>query len=277
MTARWLIAGILAAAVALLFDLRSERKGLLPPGFAFPERRAIALLILTFVLLLGVFSPLLTFDVAVTPDVELLDFTSLFAFQALLAISLGLWYGLGFAGIPVGDNPVKARLRGLAVFGLRARQPLRELGFGLVIGIIAWAFVLAASALLAQGLIELGAGDLLAPDAEPSPLIVWLAGLSVWRRCLISLAAGVVEEIFFRGFLQPRLGLVTSSLLFVCGHLSYGQPFMLFGIALLSLVYGWLYARRRNVWAAMAAHTLFDALQLLVVIPVALQQLTPGV
>lgn len=272
-TAKWLIAWILAATVALLIDLRSERKGLLPPGFASPGRRAMALLILTFVLLLGVFSPLVTFDAVAMPDVEQLDFTQLFAFQALLALSLGLWYALGFAGLADDENQVKPRLSGLAVLGLRARHPLREVALGLVIGVIAWAFVLAASALLAQALIELGAGDLLSPSAEPSPLIVWLAGLAVWQRLLISLAAGVVEEIFFRGFLQPRLGLTLSSLLFICGHLSYGQPFMLFGIALLSLVYGWLYDRRRNVWAAMAAHTLFDALQLLVVIPVALQQI----
>ena len=39
--------------------------------------------------------------------------------------------------------------------------------------------------------------------------------------------ASFAEELFFRGFLQPRVGIPFSTALFVLAHLSYEQPFML--------------------------------------------------
>ncbi|HEY4588628.1 MAG TPA: CPBP family intramembrane glutamic endopeptidase, partial [Thermoanaerobaculia bacterium] len=89
----------------------------------------------------------------------------------------------------------------------------------------------------------------------------------------ISLSAGVVEEGFFRGFLQPRVGIVMSTCLFVLAHFSYGQPFMLIGITLLSLIYAYLVRWRQTIWPAIAAHALFDGVQLLVVVPAALRML----
>jgi membrane protease YdiL (CAAX protease family) len=77
----------------------------------------------------------------------------------------------------------------------------------------------------------------------------------------------VVEEWFFRGFLQPRAGILLSTSLFVLAHFAYGQPFMLVGITILSLIYALLVRWRQNIWPAMAAHALFDGVQLLVVIP----------
>jgi membrane protease YdiL (CAAX protease family) len=67
-----------------------------------------------------------------------------------------------------------------------------------------------------------------------------------------------------------------STALFVLAHASYEQPLMLVGITLLSLIYGFLVVWRQSIWAAMAAHTLFDAMQLLVIIPWALQMLEEG-
>jgi membrane protease YdiL (CAAX protease family) len=42
---------------------------------------------------------------------------------------------------------------------------------------------------------------------------------------------------------------------------------MLVGIAILSLIYAFLVRWRQNIWPAIAAHALFDGVQLLVVIP----------
>ena len=50
---------------------------------------------------------------------------------------------------------------------------------------------------------------------------------------------------------------------------------VLIGIALLSLIYGLLVRWRQSIWAAVAAHSLFDGIQLLVVIPGVLK-LMPG-
>ena len=71
-------------------------------------------------------------------------------------------------------------------------------------------------------------------------MVSLVAALPLSVRFAVSLSAGVVEELFFRGFLQPRIGILGSTALFACAHLGYGQPFMLFGITLLSLFYGLL-------------------------------------
>ena len=84
-----------------------------------------------------------------------------------------------------------------------------------------------------------------------------------------------MEETFFRGFLQPRIGILASSLLFVLAHWTYGEPFMLVGVALLSLTYALLTRWRGSVWAAAAAHAVFDGVQLLVLVPLAMEQLAP--
>ena len=70
---------------------------------------------------------------------------------------------------------------------------------------------------------------------QPPAMVPFIASLPIWLRLLISLSAGVVEETFFRGFLQPRVGIPLSTAFFALAHLSYGQPFMLIGITLLSL------------------------------------------
>lgn len=90
-------------------------------------------------------------------------------------------------------------------------------------------------------------------------------------RLALSLSAGVVEETFFRGFLQPRVGIATSTILFVLAHMSYEQPFMLLGVSFLSILFAMLVRWRQNIWAAMTAHAVFDAIQLLFVIPNAME------
>ena len=102
-------------------------------------------------------------------------------------------------------------------------------------------------------------------------VIPWIAGRPILLRLAIALSAGIVEETFFRGFLQPRIGIFASTALFAMAHLSYDQPLMLVGITLLSLFYGALVKWRQNVVAAVVAHFLFDAIQLVIVIPAVLK------
>ena len=103
------------------------------------------------------------------------------------------------------------------------------------------------------------------------PMIGWVVALPIAVRIALSLSAGVVEETFFRGFLQPRVGIALSTFLFVLAHLSYEQPFLLIGVFLLSLLFAGLVRWRQNIWAAMVAHSVFDGIQLLIVIPAALE------
>lgn len=107
-------------------------------------------------------------------------------------------------------------------------------------------------------------------------MVLWIAGLPVWTRVAVSLSAGFFEETFFRGFLQPRVGIAVSTMFFSLAHLSYDQPFMLVGVTLLSLLFSWLVLWRQSIWAAVSAHATFDMIQLVIVIPLLTGLLDPG-
>ncbi len=281
----------LAAAVAV--DTLCARRGLLPPGFAVPWRRAVANALLAGVLWLGVFAPLGMLGLEIEQDLSGLTVPRLFLLHGLLLGTLVAWFLLGYAGIgaPAGGpgvglgaptDSVEAaavtvpRPSGLlrqfaAQFGFRVPRPVREVALGLLLGIAAWAAVLGALLVVGVLVYVLGGEDAL-PKAPPA-LIPWVAALPVGVRVLISLSAGVVEEAFFRGFLQPRAGMFLSTAFFALAHASYGQPLMLIGVTLLSLVYAFLVRWRQNVVVAATAHAFFDGIQLLIIIPAALELL----
>ena len=172
---------------------------------------------------------------------------------------------------PAVPPPIPIRTQILRRLGLECEDVWGEIRFGVMAGFGAWLFVLLATAALAAIFYSLGLGDVFQLEQPPAGQILWMASQPVAARLLISLMAGVSEELFFRGFLQPRIGMVFSTFLFAISHASYGQPMLLVSVTILSLIYAELYRRRGNVWAAMTAHTLFDAIQLLLVIPAVLK------
>ncbi len=266
---RTTVALLLAVAAAVMVDRSAVRRGLDPPGFRDLNRRLYAGLGLAFIFFLGIFYPAMTFDRLQEVSFDGSSPVQLFYFQIMLLGWLVLWWGLGFVTPPLRDDGRRMIRAGVSQLGLRARHVGSELSVGLAAGLIGWLAVLSAALLLGLLVTEFGGEDAL--GTEPAAQIVWLASMPVGLRIAVSLAAGVVEELFFRGFLQPRVGIAASTALFAGAHLAYGQPFMLFGICLLSLFYARLTTWRRSVWAAMAAHFLFDAVQLLVVIPAVLR------
>jgi len=82
-----------------------------------------------------------------------------------------------------------------------------------------------------------------------------------------------VEEGFFRGFLQPRVGLLVSSVLFAFAHFSYGLPSLAIGVFTISLLIGYTFDRTRSLVPCIVVHGVFDAIQLLVVLPWAVRLL----
>ena len=276
---------LLGLLTVWLVDIETRRRGLEPPWFQIPSgadtarrvtarvRRLLALSLLWLVLWLGVFLPLGSLGVERELDLSRLSRFDLFLLHLLLMSCLVLWYLCGY--IPRFGSERQRREGGwIAQFGLRSESILREIGIGLAVGIVAWLVVIAALLAIGIAVWWIG-GDEWLPQ-QPPELIPWIAALPVGVRLLISLSAGVVEEAFFRGFLQPRIGLWLSSALFVIAHASYEQPLMLVGVSMLSLVYAGLVLWRQSIWAAVVAHSLFDAVQLLVVIPAALRVLPGG-
>lgn len=258
---------LLALGAVLLLDRRSRRLALDPPGFRDPLRRIAGLTVLGLVFWVTVFAPLGRIGV----EEAAVDFASvptwqLFLVHLLLAGAAILWYAAGFVGLgaAVPGGSLAEQL------GLAAARPLREILLGMVFGIGAWVAVLASVVLIALAVAAV-AGQEVLPQAPPAA-IPWLAAQPILLRLALALSAGTVEEIFFRGLLQPRLGIAVSTAMFAGAHLAYGQPFLLVGVTLLSILYALLVRWRQSLWAAMTAHALFDAVQLLIVIPAVLRQ-----
>jgi membrane protease YdiL (CAAX protease family) len=76
---------------------------------------------------------------------------------------------------------------------------------------------------------------------------------------LLAVSAGVAEEILFRGALQPRLGLLLTSVLFTTTHLQYGFSIVL-GVILLGGLSLGLLRKYANTTTAIVCHVTYDLL-----------------
>ncbi len=267
---RLLLTVLLAGGTAALVDRWTELRGFLPPGFESPWRRAGGLLVIASILFLAVFLPLALLGQVQAPTPADVSGPRVFLLQGLLVLSLIAWTVLGYAGR--GGRPLLSQFA--RQVGLRAERPGLELALGLAAGAGGWALVIALVMAVAAVVWLLGGEELL-PKAPPE-VIPLIAALPLGMRIALGVTAGVVEETFFRGFLQPRVGIALSTALFVLAHLSYEQPFMLVGITALSLLFAFLVRWRRTVLPAIAAHAAFDLVQLVFIIPWVLQKLPVG-
>lgn len=90
-------------------------------------------------------------------------------------------------------------------------------------------------------------------------------GASKSELILVSVFSGVGEEAFFRGALQPELGLVATSVLFGALHVVPKRRFFVW--TLLSVgagfLFGFLYERTGSLLAPTTAHVLHNAATLL--------------
>ena len=252
----------LAIAAALAVDRMAAARGLDPPGFREPVRRILAGALLAGVFWVGIFGALGAPSGEATKDLQGTPMVQLFLLHAVLVAVIGLWYLLGFAGFGAG---ARGGMGFAAQLGLRTPRPGREIGLGVVIGLCTWSALILCILAIAF-VVSLVAGEDALPQKAPAA-IVWIAALPLLVRTALALTAGAVEEAFFRGLLQPRIGILLSTLFFAMAHLSYGQPFLLVGVTLLSLLYGVLTRMRQTIVPAMVAHAIFDGIQLLIVVP----------
>jgi membrane protease YdiL (CAAX protease family) len=91
-----------------------------------------------------------------------------------------------------------------------------------------------------------------------------LGPLSPRRALAFALASGLAEEAFFRGALQPRVGLALATLLFAAAHYVPRpglRAWSLFALAA-GLLFGVLFAWTGDLLAPAVAHALVNALNL---------------
>jgi membrane protease YdiL (CAAX protease family) len=253
--------------ILLAFLRTRARAVLLQDGFADPPRRAIALLLLAGVLLLTVAIPFAAGLAGAQAEQRRLTLVSVFAVHAVLAVFLAAYYMLS------GRRDLAGFLR------LRSPRPLGDLSTGILVGAAGWLLtVLLAAAAIAVWLLIRGKPPEGTAGFTLSPAIAWLVTRPVWLKIAIIVSAMFLEEFFFRGFLQTRVGPLAATLMFTAAHGVYGQPLMLLGILVISAVLSAAYAMYGNILPCIVAHGVYNAIQMFVILPVAveLSKVAPG-
>jgi membrane protease YdiL (CAAX protease family) len=186
-------------------------------------------------------------DLARTP------FYALFSLHAILIMFLAGWW------IATSRPPLRQFLN------IQREGAGEAVLTGLAVGVGGWIFTLVVALTFAAILSATGLID----KPQPSPVIGFMAALPFWKKVVLVLSAMTVEEAFFRSWLQKRIGLIASTVLFAMAHFTLGQPLLLIGVAMISLVIGFTFYRTKNVIPGVIAHGVFDAVQLFVIIPIA--------
>lgn len=147
------------------------------------------------------------------------------------------------------------RLRG------RSWEPALGAGIGLAL-VVVLAIVTALYVWTTEGPSGLsGAGEI---DSEVTKALVRVLTLPLALGIAASAALG--EEVFFRGFLQRKVGWVWQGVLFGLVHAGYGTAMQVIGPFGIGLLFGFLVRRGLGLWTVMTAHFVYNLTQLLIVL-----------
>ncbi len=91
------------------------------------------------------------------------------------------------------------------------------------------------------------------------------ASAPIWFYLFLAIVGPIDEEVFFRGFLVPRLGILISALLFGILHAGYDSSFGIEIIAafIFGLLAGYVFKRTKSLYPSIIAHVLVNSLTLL--------------
>lgn len=169
----------------------------------------------------------------------------LFTTVSLLSLSISvLIYLYGYKGIKMRQMPSSL---GLSLKGFT----LKNISIGIFIFLIILALELLVSLI----------GSLTNVQINTNVAMVF-AGAPLWFYIFAALIEPINEEIMFRGFLLPRIGIIMSSVIFGLAHYSYDSTF---GIEIIAaLIFGLIaaYAAKKtgSIYPGIVAHILVNSL-----------------
>ena len=138
----------------------------------------------------------------------------------------------------------------------------KRIGIGLGIGLGMWLTLIVINVIRLAVTGELDAALDGNSTEESAVTAALLANLSWPLALFIALVAGVAEEIFFRGVLQRWIGIWGQGIVFGLTHAGYGTIDQIVFPFLLGIAFGYIVKRGHGLWMAIAAHFMFDFVQL---------------
>lgn len=150
-----------------------------------------------------------------------------------------------------GEKPQKI----LAELGFSNKQLLQQAKQGILLSVISFAVIaLEVSAFAAVGVTDThNVEEALA--RQPLPVLA-----------LVVLLTPLAEEVFFRGFLQKRVGVFLSGAVFAGLHYGFGSVVEVVAAFSIALVLGWYVRENKTLLPAVAAHFLLNAYAVAVVL-----------
>lgn len=73
------------------------------------------------------------------------------------------------------------------------------------------------------------------------------------------------EEIFFRGFLVPRIGVLPAAAVFSLSHFAYGSVAEVVSVFFIGILFGIVYMRRHSLWPAIVSHIIINSAAIYVI------------
>ncbi len=68
----------------------------------------------------------------------------------------------------------------------------------------------------------------------------------------------IAEELFFRSFLVPRVGILASTIAFAAAHVLYGSALQVIGAFVLGLILAYYFRKNNSVYPNIVAHALYN-------------------
>jgi membrane protease YdiL (CAAX protease family) len=146
------------------------------------------------------------------------------------------------------------------------KQALKRLGLvvpslknvGIALGLVLVAFMISA---LSSILVRLLQPDLY--DRINENLGTMTSGVnSWWGAAILGICAGAGEEILFRGAIQPKYGIIVTSIVFAVLHQQYGASFVTVGVFGVGILLG-LERKYLNTTACIITHATYNTLAVL--------------
>lgn len=107
-------------------------------------------------------------------------------------------------------------------------------------------------------------------DTKGDPTIEALGGVTVITAIIYAFGAGISEEILFRGAMQPRFGIILTSIVFALMHIQYfnasivSNAISIISLGMISVALG--YERKMaNTTACIITHSIYDLVLFLMV------------
>lgn len=134
---------------------------------------------------------------------------------------------------------------------LRDASPPKELLYGVALGLACYLLIQLEGLLLTQ-----------VHSQDSAKVAQVLSTQTPAALLVVILLSPLGEEVLFRGFLQKRIGVVFSSVVFTILHYGYGSIAELVSSFSISLIFGWFVRRRKwhGIAPVVVAHMLLNAL-----------------